>query len=94
MQQRRILIVDDDGVLRETLADQLAVDGEFVAIPAGSIGEAEAKLASKDARLIGDARTNSLIVTDLSSNIRRMINIVDAHHLWTAVGVYPKRAHQ
>ena len=28
---RPILIVDDDGVLRETLADQLAVDGEFTA---------------------------------------------------------------
>ena len=27
--ERPILIVDDDGVLRETLADQLAVDGEF-----------------------------------------------------------------
>ena len=29
---RPILIVDDDEALRETLADQLAVDGEFTAI--------------------------------------------------------------
>ena len=47
---RPILIVDDDGVLRETLADQLAVDGEFTAVAAASIGEAEEKLAAKDAR--------------------------------------------
>ena len=32
--ERPILIVDDDAVLRETLADQLAVDGEFTAISA------------------------------------------------------------
>jgi hypothetical protein len=38
--ERPILIVDDDGVLRETLADQLAVDGEFTAVAAASIGEA------------------------------------------------------
>jgi len=47
---RPILIVDDDGALRETLAEQLAVDGEFIATEAGSIVEAEAKLAGKDAR--------------------------------------------
>ena len=29
--ERPILIVDDDGTLRETLAEQLAVDGEFTA---------------------------------------------------------------
>ena len=48
--ERPILIVDDDGVLRETLADQLAVDGEFTAVAAASIGEAEEKLGAKDAR--------------------------------------------
>ncbi len=47
---RPILIVDDDGVLRETLADQLAVDGEFTAVAAASIAEAEERLAAKDAR--------------------------------------------
>ena len=36
--ERPILIVDDDGVLRETLADQLAVDGEFTAVAAATIG--------------------------------------------------------
>src|SRR5690242_20129416 len=48
--ERPILIVDDDGVLRETLADQLAVDGEFAAVAAASIGEAEERLNAKDAR--------------------------------------------
>ncbi|MFL5257767.1 MAG: response regulator transcription factor [Rhodopila sp.] len=48
--ERPILIVEDDEALRETLVEQLAEDGEFVAILAGSIGEAEAKLAQKDAR--------------------------------------------
>jgi DNA-binding response OmpR family regulator len=47
---RPILIVDDDAVLRETLADQLAVDGEFTAVAAASIAEAEERLAAKDAR--------------------------------------------
>jgi len=42
--ERPILIVDDDSVLRETLADQLAVDGEFTAVAAATIAEAEQKL--------------------------------------------------
>ena len=48
--ERPILIVDDDDALRETLADQLAVDGEFTATAAGTLGEAEEKLSAKDAR--------------------------------------------
>ena len=32
--ERPVLIVDDDDTLRETLVDQLAVDGEFVATEA------------------------------------------------------------
>src|SRR5664279_1797155 len=48
--ERPVLIVDDDDALRETLVDQLAVDGEFVATEAASVQEAEARLASKDAR--------------------------------------------
>ena len=48
--ERPILIVDDDEVLRETLADQLAHDGEFTAVSAATIAEAEEKLGSKDAR--------------------------------------------
>src|ERR1700681_3770812 len=38
--ERPILIVDDDEALRSTLADQLAVDGEFTAVVAASLGEA------------------------------------------------------
>src|SRR6195952_3893395 len=48
--ERPVLIVDDDDALRETLVDQLAVDGEFVATEAASVQAAEASLASKDAR--------------------------------------------
>ena len=48
--ERPVLIVDDDDALRETLVDQLAVDGEFVATEAGSVKIAEDCLAAKDAR--------------------------------------------
>jgi DNA-binding response OmpR family regulator len=47
---RPILIVDDDRALRATLAEQLAVDGEFTAVEASTAGEAEDKLNAADAR--------------------------------------------
>ena len=40
----KILIVDDDLALRETLVEQLALDGEFTAAEAGSVAEAEERL--------------------------------------------------
>ncbi len=45
-----ILIVDDDDALRETLAEQLQVDGEFVVSEAATVAEAERLVTSKDAR--------------------------------------------
>jgi DNA-binding response OmpR family regulator len=48
--ERPILVVEDDEALRDTLVEQLAEDGEFVATLAASIEEAEAELAQKDAR--------------------------------------------
>ncbi|MBV9249486.1 MAG: response regulator transcription factor [Acetobacteraceae bacterium] len=48
--ERPVLIVDDDEALRETLTEQLAVDGEFAAEQAGSVAEAEQKLATQDSR--------------------------------------------
>jgi DNA-binding response OmpR family regulator len=48
--ERPILIVDDDRALRETLAEQLAVDGEFVAAEAHDASEAEARLSAREAR--------------------------------------------
>ena len=48
--ERPILIVDDDGTLRETLAEQLEVDGEFTASEAATLAEAEAKLSAAEAR--------------------------------------------
>ncbi|MGX9966358.1 response regulator transcription factor [Roseomonas sp. F4] len=47
---RPILVVDDDEALRQTLADQLAHDGEFVATEAGSMAEAMTHLNAEDAR--------------------------------------------
>ncbi len=48
--ERPILIVDDDSALREMLAEQLGVAGEFVAVEAGSAAEAEASIAARGAR--------------------------------------------
>ena len=45
---RPILIVEDDADLRTTLAEQIAVDGEFVAHEAGSAAQAAEKLAGAD----------------------------------------------
>jgi len=47
---RPILIVDDDRALRETLAEQLAVDGEFTAVEAATAAEAETMLNQAEAR--------------------------------------------
>ncbi|MBL6080879.1 response regulator transcription factor [Belnapia sp. T18] len=47
---RPILIVEDDAALRATLAEQLALNGDFTADEAGSAGQAEAKLADANAR--------------------------------------------
>ncbi len=38
--QRRILLVDDDETLRKTLAEQLALDGEFICVEAGTASSA------------------------------------------------------
>jgi DNA-binding response OmpR family regulator len=48
--ERPILIVDDDGALREELAAQLQVDGEFTAEEAATLGEAEALVRERDQR--------------------------------------------
>ena len=47
---RPILVVDDDEALRQTLAEQLAHEGEFHPLAAASIAEAMALLASDTAR--------------------------------------------
>jgi DNA-binding response OmpR family regulator len=48
--QRPILIVDDDRALRETLVEQLAVDGEFAPAEAETAVQAEAMISTPDAR--------------------------------------------
>ena len=47
---RPLLIVDDDVPLRATLAEQLALEGEFAPAEAGSAAEAEAMLNGGDSR--------------------------------------------
>jgi DNA-binding response OmpR family regulator len=42
--------VDDDRALRSLLVEQFAVDGEFTAVEAGSVGEAETCLVNADNR--------------------------------------------
>ncbi len=48
--ERPILIVDDDRSLREELAAQLQVDGEFSADEAASVSEAETKIRQHEQR--------------------------------------------
>jgi DNA-binding response OmpR family regulator len=48
--ERPVLVVDDDDALRATLADLLTSENAFVPVEAASIQEAEARLASPDAR--------------------------------------------
>ncbi len=47
---RPILVVDDDEALRQTLAEQLAHDGEFSATEAATAAEALARLSAEDSR--------------------------------------------
>jgi len=48
--ERPILIVDDDDALRATLAEQLAVDGEFVVTEAACVAEAESVMTAREGR--------------------------------------------
>lgn len=47
---RPILVVDDDQILRQTLVEQLQLDGEFSVQEAASLEEARAKLKTPDSR--------------------------------------------
>ena len=47
---RPILIVEDDAALGATLAEQVAMDGEFSAEVAPTAAEAAARLAAPEAR--------------------------------------------
>lgn len=48
--ERPILIVDDDRALRETLAEQLTMDGSFTVVEADTLAAASSRLAEEDAR--------------------------------------------
>ncbi|KXV55447.1 transcriptional regulator [Acetobacter tropicalis] len=47
---RPILVVDDDRILRQTLVEQLQLEGEFTVQEAASLAEAREKLKTPDAR--------------------------------------------
>jgi DNA-binding response OmpR family regulator len=72
--ERPILIIDDDATLRETLVEQLEVDGEFAASEAGTISEAEAMVTARDARfdaLILDVTLPDGDGRDLCASLRK-----------------------
>jgi len=72
--ERPILLVDDDEVLREELASQLAVDGEFLVVESGTVRDAEAKIASGEPRfdaLILDVSLPDGDGRDLCANLRK-----------------------
>ena len=72
--ERPILIVDDDAALRDMLAEQLAVDGEFTAAGAATASEAEAKINAREARydaLILDVGLPDGDGRDLCARLRR-----------------------
>ena len=72
--ERPILIVDDDTTLRETLVEQLEVEGEFAASVAGTVSEAEAMVTARDARfdaLILDVGLPDGDGRDLCVNLRK-----------------------
>lgn len=72
--ERPILIVDDDPALRETLSEQLQVDGEFAAIVVATIAEAEKAMAAEENRfdaLILDVTLPDGDGRDLCLNLRR-----------------------
>ncbi|HTR17323.1 MAG TPA: response regulator transcription factor [Acetobacteraceae bacterium] len=72
--ERPILIVDDDQTLREELAAQLQVDGEFAVAEASAIAEAEEKIKAQGARfdaLILDVTLPDGDGRDLCASLRR-----------------------
>jgi DNA-binding response OmpR family regulator len=71
---RPVLIVDDDRILRTTLAEQLRAEGEFLPAEAESAAAAEALLASADARydaIILDVGLPDADGRDLCQRLRR-----------------------
>jgi DNA-binding response OmpR family regulator len=72
--ERPILIVDDDRTLRDELAAQLQLDGEFVVQEAGSVAEAVSLLAAAEQRfdaLILDVSLPDGDGRDLCAELRR-----------------------
>ena len=72
--ERPILIVDDDQSLREELAAQLQVDGEFTADEAATVNEAEVKIRRHEQRfdaLILDVGLPDGDGRDLCAELRR-----------------------
>ena len=72
--ERPILIVDDDRTLRDELAAQLQLDGEFVVQEAGSVAEAVTTLAAAEQRfdaLILDVSLPDGDGRDLCAELRR-----------------------
>jgi hypothetical protein len=72
--ERPILLVDDDASLRAMLVEQLSVDGEFTAVEAETLAQAEALMNAADARydaLILDVSLPDGDGRDLCARLRR-----------------------
>ncbi len=72
--ERPVLIVDDDQELRSMLCEQLSVDGEFLAVEASGVADAEAKLMARESRfdaLILDVGLPDGDGRDLCAKLRR-----------------------
>ena len=86
--ERPILIVDDDATLRETLVEQLEIEGEFAASVAGTVTEAEAMVTAKDARFDALILDVALPDGDGAGPVRQPAQgrAADAHHHAHRVG--------
>ena len=82
--ERPILIVDDDDDLRETLVEQLSLDGEFTTAEAASIAQAEARLAGPYGRydaIILDIGLPDGDGRDLCTKLRQAGNKIGRAHV-------------
>lgn len=70
--QRRILLVDDDEGLRKTLAEQLALEGDFICIEAGTGAEAlQAAVAERPDAVLLDVGLPDADGRQVCANLRK-----------------------
>jgi 16S rRNA (cytosine967-C5)-methyltransferase len=81
---RPVLIVDDDAALGATLAEQLALDGEFAPVPVADLASAEAALSAAGARfdaILLDAPCTASGIVRRHPDVRWLRRADDVHAL-------------